>query len=176
VKDDGSFLRVKALENWKQGSVYQPPDEWEREVWHEEIVVSFLAICFAHCKGAQVEEHKPSRQVRRAAERKGEPVYAFHTINIHPATTVLRTEGHVSENGLAKALHICRGHFAHYTAEKPLFGKYTGTFYRPMHLRGSIEKGIIEKDYRYILNSIQQEHASFLARTGLTGRRNHMKG
>src|SRR6266567_1480451 len=76
------------------------------------------------------------------------PVFTFHTIDIEPSKQVLRTEGHISENGLARALHICRGHFAHYTAEKPLFGKYTGTFYRPMHIRGTAEQGISVKDYR----------------------------
>lgn len=115
---------------------------------YNETLVALLSICFAHCKGAEVKEYKPSRQVRRAAERKGEPSFSYHTIDIRPATGTLREEGDVAKNGLAKALHICRGHFAHYTAEKPLFGKYTGTFYRPMHVRGSAEQGIVGKDYR----------------------------
>ncbi len=130
-----------------KASVYDDANAPEYELYVEEIIALF-AICFAHCKGTEIEEHKPSRQVRRAAERAGKPVFTFHIIDIEPSRKVLRTEGHISENGLAKALHICRGHFAHYTAEKPLFGKLTGTFYRPMHVRGSAESGIAVKDYR----------------------------
>jgi hypothetical protein len=37
---------------------------------------------------------------------------------------VLATEGGISQNGLKKARHICRGHFSEYSEEKPLFGKY----------------------------------------------------
>jgi hypothetical protein len=124
------------------------PDESQRHVWHEEVVIALAAICFAHCKGAVIRENATSRQARRAAERAKKPVVTFRTIDIQPATRVLQEEGHISMNGLARALHICRGHFAHYTAERPLFGKYTGTFYRPMHLRGRADQGIVIKDYR----------------------------
>jgi hypothetical protein len=52
--------------------------------------------------------------------------------------------------GSRKALHVCRGHFAHYR-ERGLFGKYKGTFWRPQHLRGSAEQGMQAKDYRITL-------------------------
>lgn len=61
---------------------------------------------------------------------------------------VLRTEGQSETTGLKRALHICRGHFAHYGDDKPLFGKYTGTFWRPMHARGKVEQGVVVKDYK----------------------------
>ncbi len=51
-----------------------------------------------------------------------------------------------TKNGI-RALHICRAHFAHYTEEHPLFGKYTRTFYKPMHVRGSLKEGLVIKDY-----------------------------
>ncbi len=60
---------------------------------------------------------------------------------------VLRREGGSETNGLKKALHICRGHFATYSPEHPLFGKFTGTFWKPAHVRGSQEHGIVVKDY-----------------------------
>jgi hypothetical protein len=44
-------------------------------------------------------------------------------------------------------------HFAHYTEEAPLFGKYTGTFYIPMHVRGRAEQGAVVKDYRVLAPS-----------------------
>lgn len=149
VDEDGKPLGMGSLANQWLPADHIPDTKW-RDVWHEEVIVALTAICFAHCKGAETKEHQPSRQVRRAAERKGEPVYTHKTIDIAPASRVLREEGNVAKNGLGKALHICRGHFAHYTAEKPLFGKYVGTVYKPMHLRGKAENGVAEKDYRVL--------------------------
>jgi hypothetical protein len=45
-------------------------------------------------------------------------------------------------------LHLRRGNFAHYTDAAPLFGKYTGTFWRPATVVGSERNGIVVKDYK----------------------------
>lgn len=50
-------------------------------------------------------------------------------------------------SGEHNRFHICRGSFAEYTAEKPLFGKYTGRFWRPAHVKGSKEVGEVVKEY-----------------------------
>jgi hypothetical protein len=107
----------------------------------------FLALSFLNCRNVVAEEHLPSRQTRRALERRGLPVLIFRTINIEPMKTVLRTEGQLEKVGLQRSLHICRGHFAHYTEEKPLFGRYSGQFWVPSHVRGSAEVGTVVKDY-----------------------------
>jgi hypothetical protein len=49
-------------------------------------------------------------------------------------------------------LHICRGHFKTFTEEARLFGKYTGTYWWPAHVRGSVDEGVVEKDYRVRLD------------------------
>lgn len=49
--------------------------------------------------------------------------------------------------GTNKAFHLCRGSFAHYTADRPLFGRYAGTVWRPAHVRGSHECGQVVKEY-----------------------------
>jgi len=46
-----------------------------------------------------------------------------------------------------KRFHVCRGHFATYTEEKKLFGKYVGKYWIPAHMKGDPELGTIEKDY-----------------------------
>ena len=45
--------------------------------------------------------------------------------------------------------HMVRGNFAEYGADKPLFGKYTGRFWIPAHVRGKREEGqsVTPKDY-----------------------------
>jgi hypothetical protein len=109
-----------------------------------------LAISFLHCKNVTVEDAKPvgSRQQRRLEQRRGVRHSSFKTLVIEPMRQVLRTEGQSERHGLQRALHICRGHFAHYSEDRPLFGKYSGTFWRPAHVRGSAEIGMVGKDYK----------------------------
>jgi hypothetical protein len=157
VSDEGRLLEARSIPDLHMGPdtpAAYTPDGSQRDKWHEEIIVALTSICFAHCRGTEIQEHQPSRQVRRAAQRSGKPFFSFHTIDIQPATRVLREDGDVAKNGMAKALHICRGHFAHYTKDKPLFGKYVGTVYRPMHVRGSVEQGIACKDYQVKVGEI----------------------
>lgn len=73
----------------------------------------------------------------------------FNTINIEPMRSVLRREGRSEESGLRRALHICRGHFATYTEDKPRFGRpgEHGSFWIPQHVRGSVERGVVVSDY-----------------------------
>jgi len=51
-------------------------------------------------------------------------------------------------NEIHRALHICRGHFATYGDDNPLFGKHVGTFWRPMHVRGDKAAGEVRKSYK----------------------------
>lgn len=124
------------------------------DIMHGLMCPSMLTLSFLHCKNVTVER-KPgmhaTRQARREAQRRGDadPV-SFHVLNIEPMKKVLATEGDVGHNGLKKALHICRGHFANYGEQYgkgKLFGKYEGQFWVPSHVRGDIDAGIADKDY-----------------------------
>jgi hypothetical protein len=46
------------------------------------------------------------------------------------------------------ALNMCRGHFKTYVSEGPLFGKYTGTYWRDQFMRGDSRSGVVLKDYK----------------------------
>lgn len=108
-----------------------------------------MASSFMSCKNVQLIENQPPRHERRQREREGKmPATKYYTLEIEPMKKILRTEGKSEEVGLKKALHICRGHFAHYTPDKPLFGKVSGRFWIPAHVRGSKEAGEIKKDYK----------------------------
>lgn len=105
-----------------------------------------LGISFMHCKNVrQIEEAEdPGERFRHQYKV---PKFRYRTLIIDPMKEVLRTEGGIETNGIKKALHICRGHFATYSEDKPLFGKYAGTFFKPDHVRGKIEHGAVVKDY-----------------------------
>jgi hypothetical protein len=108
----------------------------------------FLAVGFMNCKNVTIEPHDPDPAINRERRKAGrKPFVRYHTINIEPMKRVLRTEGQVDKVGLARALHIVRGHFATYTPEKPLFGRVAGTVWRPAHVRGSADEGIVVSDY-----------------------------
>lgn len=105
----------------------------------------FLTLSLMHCRNVErvpkISSPKRSRGAYRNQSR-----FTYHTLNIAPMRRVLETEGQSQTLGMQRALHICRGHFATYT-DRPLFGKYRGTFWVPMHVRGAVEAGRATKDY-----------------------------
>jgi hypothetical protein len=110
-----------------------------------------LALSLLHCKNVTTTIQDSSAKVRASRHRKDKPpLTKYYTLNIEPMKRILRTEGRSEEVGLKRALHICRGHFATYSEDKPLFGKVSGRFWIPAHVRGSKDAGEIKKDYRII--------------------------
>ena len=105
-----------------------------------------LAVAFMHCKNVRHVEREPSGWEARAARKRGKPFVKFYTLEIDPMKETLRREGNVETVGLAKALHICRGHFKDYR-QSGLFGKIKGIFWWGPALRGSPEHGTVVKDY-----------------------------
>lgn len=115
-----------------------------------------LGLSFLHCRNVTVREVQEARPpARRKGSRARDAVepksVKYYTLEIGAMQEVLRAEGRASEVGLLRALHICRGHFAHYGEEfgmGKLFGRWEGTFWVPQHLRGTAEAGVVKKDYR----------------------------
>jgi hypothetical protein len=114
------------------------------------IFPSLLSVAFMNFKDAATLI-PGDLQVRVNRERKKHglrPFVRYHTINIDPMKRVLRTEGQIETQGLKRALHQCRGHFVTYTdnfmgrpLDKPM------TFWRPAHVRGSLDEGVVISDY-----------------------------
>lgn len=109
---------------------------------------ALMALSFMNCKNvsktdATVTEGPPEKWLRRQKL----PKLRYHVLDITPMKDVLHREGGIETNGIKKALHICRGHFATYTEDKPLFGNFVGTVWKPSHVRGDIKHGAVVKDY-----------------------------
>lgn len=110
--------------------------------------VSLFALSLLHCKNVARVEHAPDAALQRARQRRNKPpLTKFYTLEIEPMKQVLKKEGGIESNGLKKALHICRGHFATYSPDRPLFGRVAGKFWIPAHARGSKSAGEAVKDY-----------------------------
>lgn len=138
MKADPSFVAIA------------PPSDQEviRETAYDAFITGVLTLSFMHCKNvvrtdATETEGPPAKWLRRMKQ----PEIRYHRLEINPMKEVLRREGGSETNGLKKALHICRGHFATYTEERPLFGSFAGTVFREAHVRGSEKEGIVVKDY-----------------------------
>jgi len=132
----------------EQGAVIGAP--WMQsyaDAGYEDVMKSFmtwlhptlLAISFLHCKNVRVEDNqvpKPLAKKYRERHRGVQPT-AYKTLVIEPLKQILRTEGKSGEHGLAKAMHICRGHFRDYRQGRGLFGKYKQLVWTPMTVRGT---------------------------------------
>lgn len=109
--------------------------------------IGLFAISFMHCKNVVQRSIKPPPKLsKRHRERHGRPLFSYRVLEIEPMKQVFRTEGRSDEVGLARALHICRGHFKDYR-ERGLFGRNKGLYWWDHHVRGSAAAGVAAKDY-----------------------------
>jgi hypothetical protein len=107
---------------------------------------ALVAITFANCHNVKIREHTP--QLTRQQRRHGGPVIVYRTLEI--PGFVARYEGGAESSGSGdggpRRFHLCRGHFAHH---ENLFGRLgPRTVWVPAHVKGSLEKGVVLKDYK----------------------------
>ena len=116
--------------------------------------LTLLSLTLLNCKNVHAREQPCSPKLaKRYQERHGHKRPRYYVLDIEPMRQKFRdANGGKDGISLAKALHICRGHFKDYR-EKPLFGKVSGMFWWQPHVRGTAEAGIVEKDYRIKLGS-----------------------
>ncbi|MDQ2827742.1 MAG: hypothetical protein M3Y74_01645 [Chloroflexota bacterium] len=111
---------------------------------------ALLTLSFMHCKNVESREvARPAGGGKKArgGRRQRRPPKPYYLLDIDPMRAVLHHEGQVETVGLERALHICRGHFATYNEDRPLFGKLAGTYWRAPHVRGRAVAGAVEKGY-----------------------------
>lgn len=100
---------------------------------------TLLAVTFLHCKNVRIEDNQvPKPLAKKYRERHGgvNPT-SYKTLIIEPLKQILRHEGNSDKVGIAKAMHICRGHFRDYREGRGLFGKYKQLVWTPMTVRGT---------------------------------------
>lgn len=109
---------------------------------------AFLTTCFLHCNNvARDAVDPPPKASRKHLREHGRELTRYHTLRIDPIKQILEHSGRASQEGLQRALHLCRGHFKTYTPQAPLMGKHTGTYFWGPQLRGSGKAGEVRKDY-----------------------------
>ena len=108
-----------------------------------------MGLTLLQCKNVSARETcSTTKPPRRYEEQHGKHPPRYYVLDIEPMRQKFRDANGGNDGiSLAKALHICRGHFKDYR-EKPLFGKVSGMFWWQPHVRGTAEAGIVEKEYR----------------------------
>jgi hypothetical protein len=146
IGKDGSFLDYGRITTPKFKTYYDSSAKF----YHNWAGISAYMLAVMNCKNVRiVKGAEPPEGIDRARRRNGKPpLYRYHILQVDkaPGTRVV-TESE-SHTGIKMPLHICRGHFKTYTEEKPLFGKYTGTYWCPPHMKGDAKIGVVDKDYR----------------------------
>jgi hypothetical protein len=108
---------------------------------------ALLAISFLHCRNVSVIDNPvPVKLAKKFAAKNGFQPAAHKTLVIEPLKAILRSEGKSDEIGVARAMHICRGHFRDYREGPGLFGKYHQLVWTPSVVRGTRGKKPAERE------------------------------
>lgn len=132
-----------------------PEDADVMQAEWENISINTLPVWFylqlLNCKNVETVRTPPDAKLNRARIRRGKlPLSEKYTLRVN-LPGMRRTGAAVESKGDSEGKrrqHFVRGHLATYTKEKPLFGKHVGTFWIPAQIRGSVEVGKVEKDYK----------------------------
>lgn len=108
-----------------------------------------LFVSLLNCKNIGTIDNNPSKTQIKKYRSKGKlPPFVYKTL--HVKVFDKKKKEYVLNESISKhenRVHFCRAHFRTYTKEKPLFGHFVGTIWIQSHIRGKIEKGIVDKDY-----------------------------
>jgi len=125
------------------GSVYPSPD-----LLNTPVHIVLLAFSFMHCRNI-IQCERTDITPKKWLRRVGKPAIRYTVLSVGGIKSILASEGNLNQNGLRRALHICRGHFRHYGEDSPgMFGHLHGTFWVPQHIRGHANAGKVIKDYQ----------------------------
>lgn len=124
-------------------------DKGNKIIMNLYILPIIYGIVLMHCKNVKLIEEPKASLKRMLNKHKKNPETIYKIIDILPFRKLLKqeTDEELEKTGIHKALHICRGHLRTYDELKPLFGKYSGTYFVPAHLRGKQINGVVSKDY-----------------------------
>lgn len=109
------------------------------------------ALQLLNCRNVELVDYEPDHNVDQSYERHfGKPMTKYKTLRIKSIGKRYESDTQQKAYQGLMPLHLRRGHFAHYSDDAPLFGKYTGTFWRPATVVGEEKRGVVVKDYKVI--------------------------
>jgi len=130
-------------------------DSWQDGPRDNCFALAAIFVCaFMGCRNVvQVAVDVPESIQKRRIRRGRHPLVRYHVLRVVSPRDVDRVPHNIIRGHEAGALpasvssHICRGHFKTYTADRPLLGRYVGTFWWEAQARGDRSVGLVDKDY-----------------------------
>jgi hypothetical protein len=124
-------------------------------------LISLKSCALLNCRNIVTDDHPPDATMQRARTRRGKPPFVtYKTLRVIAPSSVRASGGHAPGRQPPQGqlpLHLVRGHFATYTDDAPLFGKYAGRFWIHAHARGNVTVGTVLKDYKVEHDGRQSE-------------------
>lgn len=145
------LLGISTDEKWGMWSLITnrslEPSDAEYVAGEAPLETALMVVSLLHCSNVKpiVEVPPMQRQERRRMERAGHKPIEYKRLTVKPHSSRSGT-GSSDESGEGMAIHLVRGHFKTYTPERPLLGKYSGTYWWQPMVRGT-EKRVVVKDY-----------------------------
>jgi hypothetical protein len=126
------------------------PDEFDVliQIYEALFDVPLLAIGWMNCKNLTLEDVKIPEHTQRRRRKNRQPIgLDYRQIKVMPDKRKKSGTTSSHEDPQPQPLHMVRGHFKTFTAEKPLLGRIVGTFWWSHQLRGVEEMGRINHEY-----------------------------
>jgi hypothetical protein len=146
----GSFMYTAKTPD-EEGDDHQKNIGW---IWAYCARSVHQALSLMACKNVEVVHRKAKQHLLKSKKQRRKnaglpPRYNYHTLRITTGggSRVIYDGPDSTDPAMLKAQHLCRGHFKEYPGG--LFGKpeLAGRYWWPPHVRGSLEVGLVEKDY-----------------------------
>lgn len=119
---------------------------YETEYFEDICRIGLLTLMFINCRNIRLADEEVPIITRKTGTGQSQKKVYYKVLKLSNSYSERSDDNAVNGTKLLP-LHVVRGHFASYTDDAPLFGKYTGTFWKPAHTRGSAEQGVVVKDY-----------------------------
>lgn len=116
--------------------------------------ISIFAIHLMNCRNVGYVDYDPNKGIpwrnKSNGKKKPKPPFVkYKILQINPISPQTQEVNRPrADPSHAQRVHTVRGHFKTYTAERPLFGKLTGTFWWGDCVKGNPAFGLVEKDYQ----------------------------
>ena len=117
------------------------------QLWDNALMVWLDTMNMCNCVNVQIAEPERPRAERKRVTRTG---FRVNEIHIRPISKSYRGKGRPLSAVPSGPLSSVRGHMVHYGPQYGrglLFGKYSGRFWIPQHIRGSEAHGVSEQEY-----------------------------
>ena len=120
------------------------------EIVNTDLTIFAFVIKFLSCKNIETKRITVPPAIQKKRAKKGKrPLFDHHILVLKPTKGLDRDTGRPGgpRSAFDTRIHLCRGHFKEFTADKPLFGRVTGCFWWQPTVRGNKNAGMVTKDY-----------------------------